>query len=142
MSRQKTRRFEATFKAYNVIEETKPHYMHMKGRWNQDYFKNERPITLEIGCGKGEYTVGLSRIYPERNFIGVDIKGDRLWKGSKIALEEDLQNVGFLRTQVQMIEDFFEENEVDTIWITFPDPRPRDRDEKRRLTGPRFFRVL
>ncbi len=116
--------------------------MHMKGRWNQDYFKNERPITLEIGCGKGEYTVGLSRIYPERNFIGVDIKGDRLWKGSKIALEEDLQNVGFLRTQVQMIEDFFEENEVDTIWITFPDPRPRDRDEKRRLTGPRFFRVL
>lgn len=139
MARQKTRRFEETFKARNVIEESKPHYLHMKGKWNSDFFGNEHPITLEIGCGRGEYSVGLARIYPESNFIGVDIKGDRLWAGSRQAMEEDLYNVAFLRAQVQMIEAFFEVNEVSNIWITFPDPRPKDRDIKRRLTSPRFL---
>ncbi|GAB5525598.1 MAG: tRNA (guanosine(46)-N7)-methyltransferase TrmB [Roseivirga sp.] len=139
MGRQKTRRFEETFKARNVIEETKPHYHQMKGKWNKDFFGNDQPITLEIGCGKGEYSVGLAKIYPERNFIGVDIKGDRLWAGSRRATEGNLSNVCFLRAQVQHIEDFFEPNEVSCIWITFPDPRPRDRDIKRRLTNPRFL---
>lgn len=139
MSRQKTRRFEETFKARNVIEETKPHYHQMKGNWNRDFFGNDAPITLEIGCGKGEYSLGLARINPDKNFIGVDIKGDRLWKGSKLAMEENLNNVGFLRALVQQIDDFFEPNEVECIWITFPDPRPRDRDIKRRLTSPRFL---
>ncbi len=139
MARQKTRRFEETFKAQNVIEENKPHYMQMKGNWNRDFFHNDQPITLEIGCGRGEYSVGLARIYPERNFIGVDIKGDRLWAGSRQATQENLANVCFLRAQVQQIEDFFEPDEVSCIWITFPDPRPRDRDIKRRLTNPRFL---
>lgn len=139
MSRQKNIRFEETFKAHNVIEESKPHYLQMKGNWNRDFFKNDQPITLEIGCGRGEYSVGLARIHPERNFVGIDIKGDRLWAGSSQAIEENLKNVGFLRAQVQQIDDFFEENEVGSVWITFPDPRPKDRDIKRRLTSPRYL---
>lgn len=139
MSRQKNRRFQEIFKVHNVIEETKPHYSKMRGNWNKNYFNTDAPITLEVGCGRGEYTVGLARIHPEGNFIGVDIKGDRLWKGSSIAIEEKLDNVAFLRAQVELIEDFFDENEVETIWITFPDPRPRDSDIKRRLTSPRYL---
>lgn len=139
MSRQKNLRFEETFKAHNVIEENKPHYLQMKGNWNRDFFKNDQPITLEIGCGRGEYSVGLARIHPDRNFIGVDIKGDRLWAGSSQATEENLANVCFLRAQIQQIDDFFEENEVQSVWITFPDPRPKDRDIKRRLTSPRYL---
>ena len=96
---------------------------------------------VEIGCGKGEYTVGLARIFPNRNFIGVDIKGDRLWVGSTIALEEKLKNVAFLRTQIQNIHAFFDKDEVDAIWITFPDPRPKKRDIKRRLTSPVFLEL-
>ena len=139
MSRQKLKRFEDILIAHNVLEETKPIYTKLKGNWHRDYFKNEAPITVEMGCGKGEYTIGQARIFPDRNFVGVDVKGDRLWVGSRQALDEDLNNVAFLRALIQNIEDFFAPNEVANIWITFPDPRPRDRDIKRRLTSPRFL---
>ncbi len=139
MSRQKLKRFEDILIAHNVLEETKPIYTKLKGNWHRDYFKNEAPITVEMGCGKGEYTIGQARIFPDRNFVGVDVKGDRLWVGSRQALDEDLNNVAFLRALIQNIEDFFAPNEVANIWVTFPDPRPRDRDIKRRLTSPRFL---
>jgi tRNA (guanine-N7-)-methyltransferase len=116
-------------------------YQTVKGKWRADFFRNDHPLTLELACGRGEYTIGLARLFPERNFIGVDIKGERIWKGSTIALQEQLHNVGFLRTQILMIESFFEPAEVDEIWLTFPDPRPRKRDIKRRLTSPRFLDI-
>lgn len=105
------------------------------------YFHNDGPITLELACGRGEYTVGLARLFPDRNFIGVDIKGERIWKGSTWALEQNLTNAAFLRTHILMIENFFEPGEADEIWLTFPDPRPRKRDIKRRLTSPRFLEM-
>ncbi len=111
----------------------------LKGQWNKRFFKNEYPITLELGCGKGEYTVGLARKFPKRNFIGVDIKGARMWRGAKTALEEKLQNVAFLRTRIEFITSCFGKHEVDEIWITFPDPQQKDRREKKRLTGSLFI---
>lgn len=124
-----------------VLEVGKDIFENIKGKWHSDFFKNDNPITLELGCGKGEYTVGLAGEFPERNHIGVDIKGDRIWKGATLANEQGLNNVGFLRTQILLIEKFFEPGEVDEIWITFPDPRPRDRDIRRRLTFPRFLNL-
>lgn len=109
----------------------------LKGRWNTEFFKNEKPITLELGCGKGEYTVGLARLYPERNFLGVDIKGARIWKGAKTALESGLRNVGFLRTRIDFIESFFSANEIHEIWITFPDPQLKK--DLKKLTSSRFL---
>ncbi|HHS95317.1 MAG TPA: tRNA (guanosine(46)-N7)-methyltransferase TrmB [Phaeodactylibacter sp.] len=111
----------------------------MKGRWHQDCFHNEHPITLELACGKGEYTVGLGRRYPERNFIGVDIKGARIWKGATQALEEDLSNVAFLRTRIELLHHYFEAGEVAEIWIVFPDPFLKK--ENRRLTAPSFLEL-
>lgn len=110
----------------------------LKGKWNESHFRNDLPITLELACGGGEYTVGLARRFPERNFIGVDIKGNRLWKGAKTALEEGLSNVAFLRTRIEIIEHFFAPGEVAEIWITFPDPFPRASKENRRLTSSFF----
>lgn len=111
----------------------------MKGKWNENHFKNENPITLELACGRGEYTLALARKYPNRNFIGVDIKGARIWKGAGIALEEKLDNVAFLRTRIELIAPFFGEEEVDEIWITFPDPFLRKGKKNRRLTSPNFL---
>lgn len=111
----------------------------LKGTWGKDHFKNEHPITLELACGRGEYSLGLSRMYPDRNFIGVDIKGARIWKGAGIALEEQLNNVAFLRTRIEQIDLFFASNEVDEIWITFPDPFLGKSKANRRLTSPRFI---
>lgn len=139
MSRQKLKRFIDLKDRSNVLEDDSSLYYKLKGNWKKDFFKNEQPITVEVGCGRGEYSVGLARIYPKRNFVGIDVKGDRLWVGSTEAIEEGLENVGFLRAQVQNIEKFFAPGEVDTFWITFPDPRPRDSDIKRRLTSPRFL---
>lgn len=139
MPRQKLNRFADNLADPLVLEDTKPIYNKLKGNWNKDFFDQTQPITLELGCGNGEYAVGLASQFPERNFVGVDVKGDRLWVGSKEAKAAGLNNVGFLRAQIQSITDFFTKNEVDTIWVTFPDPRPRDRDIKRRLTGPRFL---
>ena len=97
----------------------------MKGKWNAEFFKNDNPLVLELACGKGEYSHGMAKIYPEKNFIGVDIKGARMWKGAKDSLEEGLNNIAFLRTRIEFIEGCFGENEVDEIWITFPDPQPK-----------------
>jgi tRNA (guanine-N7-)-methyltransferase len=137
--KRKQERFRIIEERNNVIEPSKPSYQSIKGQWRSDYFKNANPITVELACGRGEYTVGLARLYPERNHIGVDIKGERIWKGSTWAEEAGLSNVAFLRTQILAIESFFAEGEVDEIWLTFPDPRPKKRDIKRRLTSPRFI---
>lgn len=111
----------------------------MKGRWNESFFKNNNPVVLELACGKGDYTVGLARMYPDQNFIGVDIKGNRIWRGAKTALEENLPNVAFLRTRIEQIHHFFAPNEVSEIWITFPDPFPKK--ESRRLTALPFLNL-
>lgn len=141
MPRAKLKKFKEIAERENVLEDDKPIYKYLSGNWNQLYFKNDNPITVEMGCGKGEYSVGLAKINPEDNFIGVDVKGDRLWAGSTLSIEEGLKNTGFLRTQIQQIDQFFAPNEVSNIWITFPDPRPRDGDIKRRLTSPRYLKM-
>lgn len=109
----------------------------LNGQWNLQFFKNSNPIILELGCGKGEYTVGLARLFPDKNFIGVDIKGSRMWKGAKSVLDEKLNNVGFIRTRIDFIHSFFKTDEVDEIWITFPDPQPKK--AYKRLTSSRFL---
>jgi tRNA (guanine-N7-)-methyltransferase len=139
--KRKQERFKIIAERNNVIEPGKELFTQIKGNWSEVYFKNTNPITLELACGRGEYTIGMARLFPERNFIGVDIKGDRIWKGSSIAEEEKLNNVAFLRTHILVIENFFSIQEVDEIWLTFPDPRPRKRDAKRRLTSPRFLEM-
>ncbi|MBN9294084.1 MAG: tRNA (guanosine(46)-N7)-methyltransferase TrmB [Flavobacteriia bacterium] len=109
----------------------------LKGKWRTDYFRNDNPIVLELGCGKGEYCIGLSRHYPEKNFIGVDIKGARMWVGAKQALESNLSNVAFLRTRIELIERYFDTDEVDEIWLTFSDPQPNK--PKKRLSSKIFI---
>jgi len=111
----------------------------VKGNWQNELFKNENPIVLELGCGKGEYTIGLANRFPDNNFVGIDIKGARLWRGAKTANEQKLPNVAFLRTRIEFINSFFSKNEVDEIWITFPDPHPGGRNSNKRLTSPRFL---
>lgn len=111
----------------------------MKGNWRKDFFKNDNPIVIELGCGKGEYSVGMASKFPNKNFIGVDIKGARMWRGAKTAEEESMKNIAFLRTRIEFIEGCFAKNEIDEIWITFPDPQKKDRREKKRLTGPLFI---
>ncbi|MBK7872564.1 MAG: tRNA (guanosine(46)-N7)-methyltransferase TrmB [Saprospiraceae bacterium] len=111
----------------------------LKGKWAAQHFKNDRPITLELACGRGEYTIGLAQRYPERNFIGVDIKGARIWKGANAAQEKGLENVAFLRTRIEQIALFFAPEEISEIWITFPDPFLRDAKSNRRLTSPFFL---
>ncbi|MEM8896160.1 MAG: tRNA (guanosine(46)-N7)-methyltransferase TrmB [Bacteroidota bacterium] len=138
--RKKLQRFADNAASYNVIELGKPNYDTIKGKW-KEHFKNDHPLVVELGCGRGEYTVGLAERYPEKNFIGVDIKGARIWVGSTYAQSEGLDNAAFLRTKVQQIDTFFAPDEVSEIWITFPDPRPRDRDEKRRLTYPGLMSI-
>jgi len=111
----------------------------LKGKWNQEYFKNNNPIVLELGCGKGEYTIGLAEKYPEKNFIGIDLKGARIWRGAKTALAQDMKNVAFIRTQVERIYNFFAPAEISEIWITFPDPQPQKTRTRKRLTSPIFL---
>ena len=111
----------------------------LKGNWNKDFFKNDRPIILELGCGRGEYTVALSEKYPDKNFIGIDLKGSRMWNGAKKVLEKGLNNAAFLRVHIEEIVTYFGENEVDEIWITFPDPQIKYRRRKKRLTHPVFL---
>lgn len=109
------------------------------GNWKKDFFKNDNPLVLELACGGGEYTVALARQNKDANYLGVDIKGARLWKGAKIALDEGLDNAGFLRTRIDFITSFFEKDEVDEIWITFPDPQPQKNRARKRLTAPLFM---
>lgn len=111
----------------------------MKGLWHERFFKNKRPIVLELGCGKGEYTVGLGRLFPDKNFIGVDIKGARMWTGAKESFESGMTNVAFLRTHIELISHFFAPGEVAEIWLTFPDPQMKK--VNKRLTGTRFMRM-
>ncbi|HRN41984.1 MAG TPA: tRNA (guanosine(46)-N7)-methyltransferase TrmB [Vicingus sp.] len=110
-----------------------------KGNWQKEVLKNNNPIVLELGCGRGEYSVGLAKHFPEKNFIGIDIKGARIWKGAKQALDQKLSNVFFIRTRIDFINSFFAENEVDELWITFPDPQPQETRERKRLTAPMFM---
>jgi tRNA (guanine-N7-)-methyltransferase len=137
--KSKLKKFAVVADRDNVLQSGKDIYTRIRGKWNEVYFKNDRPITIELACGRGEYSVGLATRFPERNYIGVDMKGDRLWRGSTMAVEQSLTNVGFLRTQIVDLEVFFLPGEVDEIWLTFPDPRPKKRDVKRRLTSPRFM---
>lgn len=111
----------------------------MKGKWNEMFFKNNNPIVLELGCGKGEYSVGLAKLFPQKNFIGLDIKGARMWAGAKQSLEEGLMNVAFLRTHIELITYFFAKGEVSEIWITFPDPQMNK--VNRRMTSTRFMKL-
>ncbi|MEN8156325.1 MAG: tRNA (guanosine(46)-N7)-methyltransferase TrmB [Bacteroidota bacterium] len=113
----------------------------LKGRWKAEVFGNENPVVLELGCGKGEYTVGLAGMNPEKNYIGLDIKGARIWTGARIANDEGLENVAFLRSRIDFITSFFARNEVDEIWITFPDPQSKKRRRRKRLTGARFLNL-
>lgn len=124
-----------------MIEPGKDLFSKIKGRWNSLYFCNDHPITVELACGRGEYSVALAKLFPQRNHVGVDIKGDRIWKGSTLALEQELHNIGFLRTNILNLDVFFEEHEAGEIWLTFPDPRPKKRDIKRRLTNGRFLEL-
>lgn len=141
MSRKKSIRFVQVKENLNVLEPGKVLYENIKGNWNSIFFQNENPIVLEIGCGKGEYTIGLAKLFPEKNFIGIDIKGDRIAVGSNNAIVQDLKNVGFLRIKVQDLISFFEKDEVSEIWITFPDPQPLKSGIKRRLTNDRFLEM-
>lgn len=136
MGQKKLQRFAEIRDFRNVLEYPDG----MKGQW-ADFFKNNHPLVLELACGKGEYAVGLGRIEREKNFIGLDIKGNRMWVGAKAALEEGLENVAFIRTQIEKITDYFAEAEVSEIWITFPDPQLRLSKSKKRLTHPRFLRL-
>lgn len=136
MGQKKLVRFEELKSFPNVLQFPTG----MAGNWNL-FWKNDQPITLELACGKGEYAVGLARLYPHRNFIGVDLKGNRIWVGAKKALLEDLNNVAFLRTQIDQIDSYFSENEVEAVWITFPDPQLRKSKAKKRLTHPKFLRL-
>lgn len=120
-------------------ETSKAEGLPLKGKWHSNYFKNNNPIVLELGCGKGEYTIGLARRFPDKNFIGVDVKGNRIWTGAKTAVENKMSNVAFIRTRIDYIDSCFSENEVDEIWITFPDPQPQKTRVRSRLTNMMFI---
>jgi tRNA (guanine-N7-)-methyltransferase len=136
MAQKKLIRFAQLKTFPNVLEYPE----HMAGQWHS-FFKNEGPIVLELACGRGEYTIGLAAMQPDKNFIGVDVKGNRMFIGAKYALENDLKNASFLRTQIEMLTNYFAAGELDEIWITFPDPQLRTSTAKRRLTHPRFLRL-
>ncbi|GGG78053.1 tRNA (guanine-N(7)-)-methyltransferase [Parapedobacter pyrenivorans] len=139
MGKDKLKKFAeiSTFANVLQLEQGKP----KKGQWAFSQFGNERPIVLELACGKGEYTVNMAKLFPDKNFIGIDYKGNRIWRGAKTALEEGLANVAFLRIQIETILDYFASGEVSEIWITFPDPQPQQSREKKRLTNPAFLNV-
>ena len=141
MSRKKLVRFAQNEVNPNVVQEGKPIFEQVRGKWNTLQFAVDQPLVVELACGRGEFTLGLGRQYPNQNFIGVDIKGSRIWKGSSTATAEGIANVAFLRTQIQQLENFFAPSEISELWITFPDPFPRDGDEKRRLTSPKFLEM-
>ena len=136
MGQKKLKRFTEIKTFSNVLEYPE----NMQGKWNA-FFRNNNPVILELACGKGEYTVGLAQLYPHKNFIGVDIKGNRIWAGAKTALDKELANVAFLRTQIDKINQYFTKDEIEEIWITFPDPYLRKSKARKRLTHPKFLRL-
>jgi tRNA (guanine-N7-)-methyltransferase len=135
LGKDKLKRFIEIATFTNVFEMEPVH----KGFWGANYFKNDHPIVLELGCGRGEYTVNLAEKYPNKNFIGIDIKGARIWRGAKTAIENNLQNVAFLRIEIENILDHFSVAEISEIWITFPDPQPQISRVRKRLTSDRFL---
>lgn len=141
MARRKQEKFGQIAERPNVLELGRREYADWRGNWRAFFFENNQPIALELGCGYGEYTVGLAAIDPGVNFVGIDVKGDRLWMGSGIALTNGLSNVGFVRMQAQHLAEIFAPGEVSEIWLTFPDPRSRSRDAKHRFTHPRFLEI-
>ena len=142
-SKNKLKRFKENLTFSNVIqpsrEEVVNNNFYLKENWNANFFKNNNPIVLELGCGKGEYTVALAKENSNKNFIGIDIKGARFWRGAKTAIENNMNNVAFLRTQIELIEHCFAANEIDEIWITFPDPQIKYKRTKHRLTNSEFL---
>lgn len=144
MSKGKLEKFEEVTQFQNTLELTdfqdndidRP-----KGEWQSDIFENENPIVLELACGKGTYTLELARRNPNKNYLGIDIKGDRIWRGAKTALDEGLDNVRFMRMYIDHLEEYFASNEIDDVWITFPDPYPRSPDSNKRLTSPKFLNI-
>ena len=144
MGKDKLRRFAENETFPNLIQPlmTYPPLDHeLKGKWHENFFHNQAPIVLELGCGRGEYTVNLAEKFPEKNFIGIDWKGARLWRGAKTGVENQIKNMAFLRIQIENIASFFGPDEVDEIWITFPDPHLRERDDQKRLTSHRFLNL-
>jgi tRNA (guanine-N7-)-methyltransferase len=141
VARKKQERMVSNIDRENLIEAQKPIYNTIKGNWNKEMFENENQIVIEMGCGRGEYTVGMAKMFPEKNFIGIDLKGDRIAVGSDQATDLGLKNVAFLRANALFLPDLFAENEVSELWITFPDPRARLRDARRRLTYTRFLEI-
>ena len=137
--RKKLQRFADNAQRHNIIEPGKASYTHLKGKWRTNYFESLHDLVVELGCGKGAYTLGLAQRFPNKNFIGVDIKGARLWVGSSYALANELRQVAFLRAKIEQLDQCFARGEISELYITFPDPRPRQRDEKRRLTSPGFL---
>jgi tRNA (guanine-N7-)-methyltransferase len=137
VGKDKIKRFAEidTFSNVLQLEAGKP----FKGEWARAFFKNDNPVVLELACGKGEYAVNLACMFPLKNFIGIDYKGNRIWRGAKTALEDGVNNVAFLRIQIELLLDYFGPGEIDEIWITFPDPQPQLSREKKRLTAPRFL---
>lgn len=140
MGKDKLRRFAENETFANMFqmkyEDVKDGF-YLKGKWREEFFKNDNPLVLELGCGKGEYTVGLAKQYPDKNFIGIDIKGARMWRGCKTSVDENINNVAFVRSHVQLVNFYFGEKEVSEIWITFPDPQLKK--PNKRLTSPRFL---
>lgn len=137
MGKDKLKRFAELETFTNVFQLNPVH----KGNWNSNYFKINQPIVLELGCGRGEYTVSLAKYFPQHNFIGIDIKGARIWRGAKTGMEENIPNMAFLRIEIEQLEEHFGALEVDEIWITFPDPQPQISRERKRLTSDRFLSI-
>jgi len=144
-SKNKQKRFKENETFSNLLQPDRQTLLddnfELKGKWHKDFFKNDNPIVLELGCGKGEYSLGLAERYPEKNFIGIDIKGARIWRGAKTALEKEMKNVGFIRMQIELLDKAFAEGEVSEIWITFPDPQIKYKRLKHRLTNPNFLEL-
>ncbi len=145
MGKDKLRKFAEIKTLPNVLEPGMDESFNvdyrLKGRWKQDFFKNDKPIVLELGCGKGEYTVEMAKQFPENNYIGIDIKGARIWRGAKSAIEENLSNVAFLRTRIEWFGSFFSTDEIAEIWITFPDPQLKESRTMKRLTSSVFLNM-
>ncbi len=143
MAKRKLKRFEEMKKFSNVLQpefnEVYNKDFAFKGKWNKSFFQNDNPIIVDLGCGKGEYSIELARRFEEKNYIGIDIKGARIWKGAKQALDENINNVAFIRTRVELINSFFDSNEIDEIWLLFPDPQPKKK--KKRLTSGKFLNL-